>query len=643
MTAAALLATAPEAELRFMLVDDAFGPPQLPAEALLEQFSNAYAHAGGDVTALLQDLPNKPATATAIDSVDYAALVNLGASDESINKALVDSGTLPTPNQDKAHTLRKLLEERFGVDRVVTKADLKEAKEVEEGSIVFLDYRLESDIASGQEEAVNHAVDVARRLGESGKRVPFVVLMSEQEVSEKDVAEFCRRAKVVRGSFEFIRKADLVEAWRLAYMMEALKIALPEIRSLRDLLIGLEQRAKVASEAVMADLRAIAISEWAACRAASLDSEGQRFSDYVLWLFTERLAAELEGWKNTAGEYDELDEFLKERGALRVTALSLTTQPRTNALIRAYSRASSIAGDQLRALRAQGLAQLAFGDVFGLETALKTVGAKVFAVVTPECDLFDRPKRDAAGNHIVLMVEGTVRSVDSLQLETTEEADRSRSFLQLASKTEEIVMVEWNPERISTSEHKSFDADPHPSGYKLLGRLRQSFASQLRDDVLRTLSRTGVMIRPPYLAEEGVALHAHGAEKPIQVEGGAVVIRARGTKYAALTRKGVEAIHEAAEGVTSRATKGAKPPQTVAGTKASKLLAEPEALTQLHHLSAKEKKKAHYNNPVASPTVADAVQLREGTANTTNQAPPLQAILSAVAEQAEGPDKKGDE
>lgn len=627
MTAVVPAGLAPEEPLRFTLVDDAFATLRVPAPSVLSLFAGAYAKKGGDLSALLGRLPAKPALVEDLDKDDYNSLLEIAAADVAILEALRDASALPEQNPDKVHEIRRLLEEQFGSANVVAKSDISTPADVQEGSIVFLDYRLEVEGQHGA-AAIDHAIDVARKLAEGGKHVPFVVLMSDQVVPEVDVAEFCRRAKLLRGSFEFVPKAELNKSWRLAYMVHALKAALPEIRTLRDLLLGLEKHAKSVAEAAMADLRAIAVSEWATCRAAALTEDGQRFSDYVVWLFSERIAAELEGWKNTAANYQELDRFLTERSALRVTALSLSAPPQGNALIRAYARASFIGAEQLRPLREGGQAQLSFGDVLGEADALKTDGAQVFAIVTPDCDLFDRLQRDPTGAQMVMMVEGTVRAIEHLAKEDEDEARQSKTFVETSSGVGDLAAITWHPSKVTTCEHCGFDVEPHPKKLNLLGRLRQSFASELKDDVVRQMSKTGVMIRPPHLAQKDVEF-VYPDSPQRTVKAGAVAVGSRGGKYAALTRLGVEGVYEVAEELASKAGNNHKNPVEKAGTLAQGLLNAPGALSDLHTLAERKKGASVYKNPGATAPLIDVVELRDNAIpQSDKKAKPIQAVLT---------------
>jgi hypothetical protein len=624
---AAVLTPEPAPALRFVLVDDAFGPLRLPATAQLTQFANELAAKGHDVAAILAALPGRPATAQELSSADYEALVAASEKDAAINTALRDAGAHPAQQSDKAHKIRDLLEKRFGVGQVDVRPNLENAGEIPEGSIVFLDYRLESVAPNASGDATKNAMDVAERLAKD-EHFRFVILMSEQPVAEEQVAEFCRKAEILRGSFEFIKKEDLVDEWRLAYMLDALRAALPEIRTLRDLLMGLETRVKDAAKSAMLDLRAIPMSDWATCRAASLREDGQRFSEYVLWLFTERLSADLEGWKNTSIEYDPLDAFLKERSALQVTALSMSGRS-GHGLIRAYSRASFIPADQLRAVHGDGKAQLAFGDVLGPANSFRTPGAQVRVVITPDCDLFDRIHRHPDGKEGVVMVEGTVRAVETLKTDTEHVAKQTKTFAREVSGSEQVVVIDWFPERVSCAPHNSFDPDPHPQGLVRLGRVRQVFASELKDDFVRTITRTGVMIRPPHLAEQTVRIHARGLEHK-DIDGGAVVVRARGDKYAALTRRGVEFVHDAIVDLAEKGTDDPTSLASVAAKVASELLKSPEALSDLHTLA--QKKKTVYNYPSARDVLKDAVQIREGDENVESKhGKPLQAEIEPPA------------
>jgi hypothetical protein len=138
------------------------------------------------------------------------------------------------------------------------------------------------------------------------------------------------------------------------------------------------------------------------------------------------------------------------------------------------------------------------------------------------------------------------------------------------------------------------------------------------------MSKTGVMIRPPYLAEQPIQIHREG-QVAKEIADGAVVVRARGKKYAALTRKGVEAVHETAEDIAAAAAgTGAK-----GNTLAAGLVAAPESLADLHTLAEKEKDKTSYKYAEgARESLTDAVQIREGIADfTVKKARPIQAIV----------------
>lgn len=138
--------------------------------------------------------------------------------------------------------------------------------------VVLVDYDLE-----GAEDVAELSRTLVGKIYEQFSdrdRAPLVILMSSNELSENDVRKFQTMTKVLSGMFYFVPKSDLFDEERRNYRLAAFAKSLTTGQALQRFVVNVEKALVEARETVLADVRALSISDFAYLKMLRLHDDG---------------------------------------------------------------------------------------------------------------------------------------------------------------------------------------------------------------------------------------------------------------------------------------------------------------------------------------------------------------------------------
>jgi len=366
--------------------------------------------------------------------------------------------------------------------------------------VVFLDYFLGPDVpANGQAgtaaktKARKASIDLlGRLLAEPDIDAPAVVLMSSREMKAQAVK--FRQAvdpgaarQVMALRFRFMQKDWVTQDGK------AIKIANDAADALLDTSQGFEfgsvlQRALVtwregaegALTDFLAEVGSLDPKDFAYLFRFRLLTEGQRMSDYLEWIFGERLKSlvdEKVDWGD--GSFARLDEknlSSSIEGAFDGPSLRIA---------RMFDRIRV----NHHSTRPSGRYQL--GDVY-----LGADGTSARVVITPDCDLVPRNGKPPNAP-MVLTMAGTVRSFDK-------DATSADQFVFPSDKPRS---VKWNAKDIRSSPFTGPGSLRDEASFSYYGTFRPIYAQEVQRQALTDLSRVGLAVSPVMGIDATVSAH----------------------------------------------------------------------------------------------------------------------------------------
>jgi hypothetical protein len=399
----------------------------------------------------------------------------------------------PEAKQQRAgvKNLTQLLESRLKLDIVKAGTDAEgKAGDLAEMQIVFLDYYLGDQNASGISNAVGVVRKVCEACDNKKKPRPMFVLFSSKELTKGDVNALRRRAKIPAWQFRFIPKKNLDRDIDIVLKVWELAQGLKGVRGIQDFLYGFNAALDSAQDELEETLDDLDLSDVAYLDLMKLSEERASRSHYLTWLFGAFLHNALLRDK----------EFQKTQDALDVVDLShLPTRHAepSRQVLDLYRDVLYEPGTPKMGFDADGKTRskrLQLGEIY---VRRRGQGREAMLVLNNSCDLV----RPAPGLGVVLLRGAVVERRSAGSLGDVSKKTRSDAF-GVGGKQ---FVLDWSLDACENVTHAKIFEWLKRGRYKLSARMRLENALGIKQMYLAQLDRIGVATSPPMLSRLRVA------------------------------------------------------------------------------------------------------------------------------------------
>lgn len=393
-----------------------------------------------------------------------------------------------------------------------------------EAQIAFVDFYLDDQVPgdvdtppTGNDPSEN-ARKKARDIYERTRA--FVFLMSSRDEVSQEEADFLKRARLLRGYFQFQKKTTLSDDQALCECLSEIPLKAEFRHTLHDFIDCLETRSQAIAKLFMEEVRGLGLEDYAQLRQLCLNKDGHPFGDYIFRMFGHFMTSlVLEDpdigsfvTKLDATEFQSLLPIRAEPTPTlgKIYLASLTEKLRKPiASLPAADVAVTAAGQALPdnptgtpgSPSVPGLVSLELGDLF-----VKDAASPIYAVMNPACDLALGAGRNREPEDAVLLIPGSLRQLyDSFQGERA-----PTMFTPIYEMGGVLYRVDWDYRRFRSIQHKSVAAELLALGYRCERRLHLGPALELQQHFASSISRVGLPVPPPMRHSHDALLYCRG-------------------------------------------------------------------------------------------------------------------------------------
>jgi hypothetical protein len=504
---------------RILLIDDAFDPPTLSADALgplVDFLESPAGQAAGGEAGLTADQMQAALDAALNGAADDDAVVGARAALFRMFASSADAKFDPDGAFARAKGVTLgVLAPLIALLRKCDTADLRfaglnDALEVFrafEPHVVFLDYFLAPDIPvtgaaspSAKGKAKKASIDLlVRMLRLPEIKTPAVILMSSREM--KDQADDFRRSvdkdaesQVMALRFRFLQKNWVTQDGTVLKIANDAADALLDTTQgfefgsvLQQALVKWRTGAREAMNAFLDEIGGLEPKDFAYLFRFRLLTEGQRMSDYLEWMFGESLKAMVDETVEWADDsFEKLDD-----GKLSGSIEGAFEGPSTR-IARIFDRI------RVNHHKVRAVTRYQLGDVYILAG-----GTEARVVITPDCDLV--PRKGGPNAQTVLTMGGKLQSFDK----------ENTSADQFVFPGDKPYSVKWNPKDLRSLPFDGAGSLRDDPAFTYYGTLRPIYAQEVQRTALTDLSRVGLAVAPVMGVDAAVSVHLR-----IKAEGG---------------------------------------------------------------------------------------------------------------------------
>lgn len=414
--------------------------------------------------------------------------------------------------------------------------------------IAFVDFYLDDQVPAGvdipakENDPSKNARTKAREIYERTRA--FVFLMSSRDEVSQEEAGFRKQAKLLRGYFQFQKKATLSDNRTLCECLGAIPHKTEFRHTLHDFIDCLDNRTKAITDVFMDEVRDLGLEDYAQLRQLSLNKDGHPFGDYIFRMFghfmtslvledsaISQFVAKLDATKfqsllpiraeptATLGKIylASLTEKLRKPIAFSAASeesVSPSIQPSPASPFAVVAAAEEIVTPSDQPLEATPTAvvvaaapapliPLEFGDLF-----IKDATSPIYAVMNPACDLALGVGRDRESDDSILLIPGSLRQLYDSYL-----GKRSPTmFTPIYEMGGVLYRIDWDYRRFRSIQHKSVAEDLLEKGYRCERRLHLGPALELQQHFASSMSRVGLPVPPPMRHSHDVLVYCRGVK-----------------------------------------------------------------------------------------------------------------------------------
>jgi hypothetical protein len=453
---------------------------------------------------------------------------------------------------DLVSHLRKL-----GLDVVPLGAD-QAIPENLNAQIAFVDFYLDDQVLTNVDFPANES-DPSEKSRKKARDIyertrAFIFLMSSRDEVSQEEAGFRKKAKLLRGYFQFQKKTTLSDEQALYECLGAIPLKAEFRHTLHDFIDCLDERSKAVSTLFMEQVRDLGLEDYAQLRQLSLNKDGHPFGDYILRMFGHYMTSLVLEDADVGASVTKLDDtefqsllpiraeptptlgtfYLaslteKLRNPITFTAgaevpgtpavqTSHTTSTATEDSVHVQptegaARASDVVAAvppvitplvlPVKAETGPSLVRLELGDLF-----VKNASSPIYAVMNPACDLALGVGRDREPDDAVLLIPGSLR-----HLYESYQGERAPTmFTSIYEMGGVLYRIDWDYRRFRSIQHKAIAEDLLTKGYRCERRLHLGPALELQQHFASSISRVGLPVPPPIRHSHDVLIYCRGVE-----------------------------------------------------------------------------------------------------------------------------------
>ena len=356
---------------------------------------------------------------------------------------------------------------------------------------------------------------------------PFIVLMSTRRKVDVLVDAFQENSELLRGTFDFVTKAELCKRPTLEFKLRTWNYALPSRHEIQHFVEALTAAVDDVGARFRRALRQLSFQDYAYIQALALQDDGHPLGDYMLWLYSSFLGDLLLSRPQVLAQREKLD-------AMEFPAFLPTEEPPSAHLAELYQTTVGAPSDPIRSHPRDGVSETEapqapppayaqLGDVF-----VKDEHAPVYMVLNAACDLAFAPHtaRACDPEQAILLIPG--------QLTPLYDGPPDMKFprTELFELDKRLFRVIWRDDRVFSSPHKDLVAMMRRTGHERRYRLRMPYALLVQQSFASKLTRVGLPVAPPICVAVDVEAHCvddagNGRLLCAPIRGGAFVIHRR--------------------------------------------------------------------------------------------------------------------
>ena len=483
-----------------VVIDDVFDDAPRPDELDEGDWSNFFDDLDNDGNVLLSELHA---------GYDNASTDDLKASQEFITVVWENRDKLPavaskhlfSDYENTNATERKRLDalvttlEGFGLTCSIMGRDFDES--AKEADLVFVDLFL--GFHQSEQDMKRAVCRVFELVADRTRNPPLVVLMSRSPRLREKRDEFRDSAGLLGSTFRVVVKAELAKDGRLETLLTRLASHYEDAKRVATFIHAWNEGLGEARENFLRILRRLDLSDLAQIRLLLLDFEGQKLGQYLLDVADRVLQHEIEAQAGTIAAAQKLNNIELDKYPAPHLAGSLDLQDLVHRMIFQHIERLHLAFDQ-------DTPTIQYGDIVRRKKEDTGVLTKdVFLIVTPSCDLARTPIEH------VLVLPGTLISLSPENWSCGATVTKTPVF---ASQNGSRYWIQWHIKgRHTICLTTLCEGLRNGNNYERLGRIRETYATEIQQKLLADMGRIGQPANPPATFPISISLYVVSANE----------------------------------------------------------------------------------------------------------------------------------
>jgi len=375
---------------------------------------------------------------------------------------------------------------------VKTYGALDQSVSTRRAQLIFLDYHLDPPNTVAPDAVGQRAVAKIDEVKFSKGTIPYIILISDKDITEQDRRDICRAVNKKGGFFGFIHKRDLKNANVLCLKLAELGVGLDVNgrNAIRDFTTKAAGAIKDAADNLTSLLHSLELQDYVHLQNLKLHGDGEALGEYLQWMLEAKLGH----------LFSDNGEVRPARKALDSVAYQLlpTPKPPSRVLLRTFHSAQTEAGIPPATWTSVISARsFMLGDVF-----LHRNKKQVRVIINPACDLVASPfpqGRQPSEDQRVYLISGKVLSMagPAPDKEVTSEG------LLIEGEPSRIV---WNLRGVTSTDHGRLRTSLRKGRFRFIFRLRPLFALAIQRRFIDHIGRIGLPTTPPYCEPASVQI-----------------------------------------------------------------------------------------------------------------------------------------
>ena len=399
--------------------------------------------------------------------------------------------------------------------------------------LIFLDYHLDPSVSVAADMG-KRAVQKIEEIKFSKKGVPYIILISDQNVSEKARADICRAVNRKGAFFGFIHKRDLQNGNVLCLKLAELGVGVDAAArtAIRRFTTEAAEAIGDAAASLKDLLASLELQDYVHLQNRKLEGDGEALGEYLQWILEAKLGH----------LFSDNPKVVPARKALDKISYGLLPTPKTasKTLLKAFHCAQTEAG-LAPASRAKVISArtVTLGDVF-----LHKEGKFARLIINPACNLVASPfphRRQPHKDQRVYLLSG---SVEPMRAEPVADDLVSSDGFIIEGRPSRVI---WNLRSVTSTSYPRLRAALKAANYRFIFRLRPLFALAIQRQFIEFMGRVGLPTTPPYCEPVSVQIAIGGKYSDLKFVGtpipyAADLVRGKDGLEARLTVDGVSHI-----------------------------------------------------------------------------------------------------